>query len=50
MAWFAWLFIQLIFLVGFRNKLMVLFSWAYAYFTYGRGARLITGRSWGDKK
>ena len=44
-AWLAWLFVHLIFLVGFRNKLMVLISWAYAYFTFGRGARLITGRS-----
>jgi NADH:ubiquinone reductase (H+-translocating) len=45
-AWLAWLFIHLIFLVGFRSKLMVLLSWAYAYVTYGRGARLITGRQW----
>jgi NADH:quinone reductase (non-electrogenic) len=42
-AWLAWLFIHLIFLVGFRSKIMVLLSWAYAYITYGRGARLITG-------
>ena len=45
-AWCAWLFIHLIFLVSFRNKVTVLMSWAYAYFTYGRGARLITGREW----
>lgn len=43
LAWFAWLFIHLIFLVSFRNKLMVLINWAYAYITYGRHARLITG-------
>ena len=49
LAWLAWLFIHLIFLVGFRNKLMVLISWAYAYVTYGRGARLITARQWGSK-
>ena len=48
-AWLAWLFIHLIFLVGFRSKVMVLFSWAYAYVTYGRGARLITGRQWGSR-
>lgn len=42
-AWFAWLFIHVIFLVGFRNRIAVLFNWAYAYLTYGRGARLITG-------
>jgi NADH dehydrogenase len=49
LAWLAWLFIHLIFLVGFRNKIMVLLSWGYAYITYGRGARLITGRQWGSK-
>lgn len=42
-AWLAWLFIHLIFLVGLRNKIAVLFSWAYSYFTYKRGSRLITG-------
>jgi NADH dehydrogenase len=48
-AWLAWLFIHVLFLVGFRNKLLVLANWAYAYFTYGRGARLITGRNWGSR-
>ncbi len=43
-AWLAWLFIHIVFLVGFRNRLSVLFNWAYAYVTYGRGARLITRR------
>ena len=47
-AWLAWLFIHLIFLVSFRNKMTVLASWAYAYFTFGRGARLITGREWNE--
>lgn len=42
-AWLAWLFIHLIFLVGFRNKVSVLFSWAYSYLTYKRGSRIITG-------
>lgn len=41
-AWFAWLFVPIVFLVGFRNRITVLFNWAYAYLTYGRGARLIT--------
>ncbi len=45
-AWLAWLFVHLIFLVGYRSKVIVLLSWGYAYFTYGRGARLITGREW----
>jgi NADH dehydrogenase len=43
-AWLAWLFVHIVFLVGFRNRIAVLFNWAYAYATYGRGARLITGR------
>jgi len=47
-AWLAWLGIHLLFLVGFRNKLSVLSQWAYSYFTYKRGARIITGIS-GEK-
>ena len=43
-AWLAWLFIHLIFLVGFRNKALVVMNWAWQYATFGRGARLITGR------
>jgi len=43
-AWLAWLFVHLIFLVGFRNKLAVFLQWIYSYFTYKRGARIITGR------
>ena len=42
-AWCAWLFIHLFFLIGFRNRFVVMFSWAWSYFTYDRGARLITG-------
>jgi len=42
LAWLAWLFIHLIFLVGFRNRIAVLMQWAYSYFTYKRSARLIT--------
>jgi NADH dehydrogenase len=42
-AWVAWLFVHLIFLIGFRNKLAVLLQWTYSYFTYKRGARIITG-------
>ena len=42
-AWLAWLGVHLIFLIGFRNKLAVLLQWAYAYFTYKRGARIISG-------
>jgi len=42
-AWLAWLGIHLIFLVGFRNKAAVLLQWAYSYFAYKRGARIIIG-------
>lgn len=42
-AWLGWLFIHLLFLVGFRNRFVVLFSWAWSYVTFQRGARLITG-------
>jgi NADH dehydrogenase len=41
-AWLAWLFVHIIFLVGFRNRLLVLIQWAWAYFTFDKGARLIT--------
>jgi NADH dehydrogenase len=41
-AWLAWLFIHLIFLIGFRNRFSVLFQWAYSYFSYKRSARIIT--------
>lgn len=43
LAWLMWLFVHLLFLIGFRNKLSVLLSWSYSYFTYKRGARVIYG-------
>ncbi|HKW19161.1 MAG TPA: NAD(P)/FAD-dependent oxidoreductase [Terriglobales bacterium] len=43
LAWLAWLFIHIFFLIGFRNRIIVLIQWAWSYFTYERGARLITG-------
>ena len=42
-AWLGWLFVHLLYLVGFRNRLIVMTNWAYNYFTYDRGVRLITG-------
>ncbi len=42
-AWLAWLFIHIFFLIGFRNRLLVFIQWAWSYVTYERGARLITG-------
>ena len=41
-AWLAWLFVHIIFLVGFRNRLLVLIQWAWAYLSFDKGARLIT--------
>ena len=41
-AWLAWLFVHIVFLVGFRNRLLVLVQWAWAYLTFDKGARLIT--------
>jgi NADH dehydrogenase len=43
-AWLAWLLVHIFFLIGFRNRFVVLFQWAWAYVTHQRGARLITGR------
>src|SRR5947207_6659415 len=45
LAWVAWLFVHLIFLIGFRNRLAVLLQWAYSYVAYKRGARIVTGLS-----
>ena len=42
LAWFLWLFVHIMYLVGFRNRLSVLLQWTYAYVTYQRGVRLIT--------
>lgn len=41
-AWLLWLFVHIMYLAGFRNRLSVLIQWAYAYFTFQRGVRLIT--------
>ena len=43
LAWLAWCFVHILYLVGFRNRAVVLFEWAWAYVTHQRGARLITG-------
>jgi len=44
-AWLAWLFVHILFLIGFRNRLLVFIEWAWSYVTYERSARLITGSS-----
>jgi len=42
-AWMLWLVVHILYLVGFRNRVVVLINWAWAYVTLSRGARLITG-------
>jgi NADH dehydrogenase len=42
-AWLAWIFVHIFFLIGFRNRVLVLLEWAWSYLTFSRGARLITG-------
>lgn len=45
-AWLAWLFIHIWYLIGFRNRLMVLLNWTWSYLSYKRGARLVTSTGW----
>jgi len=45
LAWLSWLFIHILFLIGFRNRVLVMLQWAWSYLTYERSARLITGES-----
>ena len=45
-AWLAWLFVHIWYLIGFRNRVIVMFEWLWSYVTYKRGARLITGQRW----
>ena len=49
LAWLAWVFVHLLFLMGFRNRSAVFLQWIWAYVTYGKGARLISGKvgKWG---
>src|SRR3984885_1888637 len=54
LAWLAWVSVHLFFLIGFRHRLAVFFSWAWTYLTFNRGARLITGSpllpGWGSQE
>ena len=45
-AWLAWLVVHIYFLVGFKNRLLVVLNWAWSYVTFRRGARLIVEREW----
>lgn len=50
-AWLAWLFIHILYLIGFRNRMLVLFQWTWSYVTFQRGTRLITGANpWASSK
>ncbi|MGH7481419.1 MAG: NAD(P)/FAD-dependent oxidoreductase [Longimicrobiales bacterium] len=42
-AWLVWVFVHILYLIGFRNRLLVMLQWGWAYLTYQRGIRLITG-------
>jgi NADH:quinone reductase (non-electrogenic) len=44
-AWMVWIFVHVFFLIGFRNRVLVLLQWGWSYLTYSRGARLITGET-----
>jgi NADH dehydrogenase len=46
LAWWIWWLIHIAYLIGFRNRLSVMIGWAWQYFAFARGARLITGRAW----
>jgi NADH dehydrogenase len=45
-AWWLWLVVHIFFLIGFRNRLVVMMEWTWAYWTYTRSNRVILGRSW----
>lgn len=45
-AWVAWCFVHILYLIGFRNRLLVMMQWAWSYFQFNRGARLITQKEW----
>jgi len=44
LAWLTWLFVHLLYIVGFANRVLIAFQWAWDYVTFNRGARLITGK------
>jgi len=45
-AWWVWWLVHIAYLIGFRNRIVVMLNWAWQYFAFSRGARLITGRAW----
>ena len=49
-AWWFWLLIHVFFLIGFRNRLIVMINWAWAYWSYQRHARIILGEASGSDR
>lgn len=49
-AWITWLVIHIYFLIGFKNRVFVILQWAWSYFTFNRGARLILNKEWKTAK
>ena len=45
-AWLAWLFVHILYLTGFRNRLFVVIQWGWSYLFFKRGSRLIVGKQW----
>jgi NADH dehydrogenase len=43
-AWYVWMFVHLLYLIGFRNKIFVLLNWLWSYFSFDKSNRLIIGR------
>lgn len=50
LAWWVWWLIHIAYLIGYRNRIAVMIGWAWQYFAFARGARLITGRAWEPSK
>lgn len=50
LAWLLWTFVHIMFLIDFRNKVLVMIEWAWGFFTYNRAVRLITDRYYAQKK
>ena len=46
LAWLIWVFVHIAYLISFRNKIFVLLQWAWSYFRFGKGARLIVHKTW----
>ncbi|MCB1306734.1 MAG: FAD-dependent oxidoreductase [Leptospiraceae bacterium] len=49
-AWLTWLFVHIMYLVGFKNRMLVMIQWFWSYVTLSRGARLVTSRNWKSEK